>query len=327
MEKSKYDEALFFWRQQGKCKGVLAIHVDDFLYDGSAKFEELIEKIKTVFTVGSQETEPMKYLGMDIEESNGEISFSQDSYIDSSEEIKIENKTDKSRILNAGEQSLFRTICGQLNWISTQSRPDISFDMCQLNTKLNLATVQDVLTTNKVLKKVKQTRLALKYGKMVQPLKLVAYCDASFGNLKNGSSQGRMIIFLMDCKGRVSLISWASKKLRRVCRSTVAAETISILDAADACMWLSHIVNELADEKLKTTEIYTDNMSLTEAVHSTKEVEEKRLRIDIAAVRESIKRKEITVQWIDNKMQLADVCTKQGASSQVLIDVIKCGQI
>ena len=92
-------------------------------------------------------------------------------------------------------------------------------------------------------------------------------------------------------------------------------------------MWLSHIVNELADEKLKTTEIYTDNMSLTEAVHSTKEVEEKRLRIDIAAVRESIKRKEITVQWIDNKMQLADVCTKQGASSQVLIDVIKCGQI
>ena len=92
-------------------------------------------------------------------------------------------------------------------------------------------------------------------------------------------------------------------------------------------MWLSHIVNELADEKLKTTEIYTDNMSLTEAVHSTKAVEEKHLRIDIAAVRESIKCKEITVQWIDNKMQLADVCTKQGASSQVLIDVIKCGQI
>ena len=156
----------------------------------------------------------MKYLGMDIEESNGEISFSQDSYIDSSEEIKIENKTDKSRILNAGEQSLFRTICGQLNWISTQSRPDISFDVCQLSTKLNSATVQDVLTANKVLRKVKQTRLALKYGKIVQPLKLVAYCDASFGNLKNGSSQGGMIIFLVDCKGRASLISCTSKKLK-----------------------------------------------------------------------------------------------------------------
>ena len=58
-----------------------------------------------------------------------------------------------------------------------------------------------------------------------------------------------------------------------------------------------------------------------------KAVEEKQLRVDIVAVRESLKCKEIIVQWIDNKGQLADVFTKQGANSQVLIDVIKYGQI
>lgn len=327
LEKSRYDEALFYWRHEGRCEGVLAIHVDDFLYGGSPKFEKLMEKIKTIFTVGSQETAPMKYLGMNIDESDDEISFSQDSYIDSSDEIDLQDKKDKSRILNAKEQSSFRTICGQLNWISTQSRPDISFDVCQLSTKLNSATVQDVLQANKVLRKVKQSRVSLKYGRLCQPMKLVAHCDASYANLKDGSSQGGMIIFLVDNKGRASPISWTSRKLRRVCRSTIAAETMSLLDAVDACVWLSHIINELVDEELKTTEIYTDNMSLTEAVHSTKAVEEKRLRVDIAAVRESIKRKEITVQWIDNKSQLADVFTKQGANIQVLIDVIKCGQI
>ena len=35
-----------------------------------------MEKIKVIFTVGSQETAPMKYLEMTIEELNDEISFS-----------------------------------------------------------------------------------------------------------------------------------------------------------------------------------------------------------------------------------------------------------
>ena len=38
LEKSKYDKALFYWRQQGRCEGVLAIHVNDFLYGRSVKF-------------------------------------------------------------------------------------------------------------------------------------------------------------------------------------------------------------------------------------------------------------------------------------------------
>ncbi len=78
---------------------------------------------------------------------------------------------------------------------------------------------------------------------------------------------------------------------------------------------------------MHTTEIYTDNMSVTEAVHSTKAMEEKRLRVDIAALRESVKRKEITVNWVDTKSQLADVFTKQGVNTQTLIDTLKCGQI
>jgi hypothetical protein len=113
--KSKYDEALFHWRHEGRCEGVLAIHVDDFLYGGSTKFENLIQNIKTIFTVGSEETVPMKYLGMNIDESDGDIYFSQDSYIDSMEEVEIQKKTDKSRVLNEDELALFRKTCGQLN--------------------------------------------------------------------------------------------------------------------------------------------------------------------------------------------------------------------
>ena len=138
--------------------------LDDFLYGGSAKFEQLMAKIKVIFTVGSQETVSMKYLGINIEELNDEVSFSQDSYsiyrLFRWSRTSRQERYCKSRLLNAKEYRY---------WISTQSRADISFDVheqytvCQLSAKLNSATVQDtcILQANKVLRKVKQSRDSL----------------------------------------------------------------------------------------------------------------------------------------------------------------------
>ena len=58
---------------------------------------------------------------------------------------------------------------------------------------------------------------------------------------------------------------------------------------------------------------------MCESVHSTTVNEEKRLRIEIASIRESIRRKEIEVEWVENQRQLADVLTKQGADSSKLM--------
>ena len=64
-----------------------------------------------------------------------------------------------------------------------------------------------------------------------------------------------------------------------------------LLEASETCYWISHIINELLKTPLETTEIFTDNKSLYEAVYSTTAVEEKRLRVDLAAIRQSISRK------------------------------------
>ena len=104
---------------------------------GSLKFEKLVQKIKTILTVGTEDLTLMKYLGMNISEVDGEIYFSQDSYVDSCEETEIENKIDKSWVFNAEEQASFRNIYGQLNWISTQSAPNIAFDACQFEYKVD----------------------------------------------------------------------------------------------------------------------------------------------------------------------------------------------
>lgn len=70
----------------------------------------------------------------------------------------------------------------------------------------------------------------------------------------------------------------------------------------------------------------TDNHSLYDALKSTKQVTEKRLRLDISGIKELIQNKIIKmVLWSETKAQLADCLTKKGASPLVLLKALSEG--
>ena len=229
--------------------------------------------------------------------------------------------------MNEEEKHLYRSIVGQLNWLATQSRPDIAFNVCKLSAKLNQPIVQDVLDANKTLKKVNSVKVQLHYKKLKPPLQLIGYCDASYANLPDGGSQGGHIVFLTDSDLNAAPLTWRSRKLRRVCRSTLTAETMSLVETIDVCVWMKHIIDEIDDNKLLTTIIRTDNKDLFDAAHSTKAVEEKRLRVELGSIRESIRNKEIDLQWVLGKEQIADSLTKQGANVNTLVTVLNEGSL
>ena len=326
--KCDYDDALFYYKPNRKepCEGIIVIHVDDFLYGGSQKFKKKIEEIQEKFIVGSNFDAPFKYVGLDVNRNEKSIIVEQSSYINRIEESDMKNRNDKFKPLEKHEQREYRAICGQLNWVASQTRPDLSFEVCRLSTSLNSATVDDLMQANKAVRKCKQRSVSIKFPQLQKPLHLVAFCDASYANLRDGSSQGGIIVFLKGKNGKVAPLSWASRKIRRVCRSTLTAETLALLEVSETCFWLSNIINELLNDTLETTEIFTDNKSLYEAAHSTTAVEEKRLRVDIAAIRQSITRKEFVLKWIETKLQLADTLTKQGADATKLLETLKSSQ-
>ena len=73
---------------------------------------------------------------------------------------------------------------------------------------------------------------------------------------------------------------------------------------------------------------YRDNKSVTEAVFSIKLVDDKRLRVDIAAIREFIKTNDIhQIKWCAGDIQLANCMTKQGTSGYQLLNVLQCGKL
>ena len=56
----------------------------------------------------------------------------------------ISKKKEKHELANKKEQTEFRALCGQLNWVASQTRPDVAFDVCELSTKLGKVTYDDI---------------------------------------------------------------------------------------------------------------------------------------------------------------------------------------
>ena len=59
------------------------------------------------------------------------------------------------------------------------------------------------------------------------------------------------------------------------------------------------------------------------AVHSSTNLEDKRLVIDVSVLRDFLRHEELTkFEWVHTDMQLANVFTKQGASDKLLLNVL-----
>ena len=78
------------------------------------------------------------------------------------------------------ETQQLRRIAGQLNWISTQTRPGMDYAASIVSGLIKDARVRDLITANKFLKILKSTEVVLSF----------------FGILKYGGSQGKMIVFI-----------------------------------------------------------------------------------------------------------------------------------
>ena len=211
-------------------------------------------------------------------------------------------------------------------WIATQSRPDLVFDVCQLSIASRGSKVDDLLEANKLVRRLKEGKYALFYSSLedLSCLAMESLSDASFANLNDGGSQGGYVILLSDGRGSRCLLSWRSCKIKRVVKSTIAAETLALLDRAEAAVLLAHMIAKFLEcEAPPIVKCFVDNRSLVDAIYSTKLVEDKILRINMAVLRDMIDRGAIhSVSWVQSSMQLADVLTKKGANAQSLIAAI-----
>lgn len=163
---SKVDPAVFYWLDNDNCVcGILACHVDDFVWGGTAAFDAVVAKIRASFSMGKETAKAFKYCGMELETNQQEIYLHQESYIDSLTPIEIgaERVMEKDAGLTPSETSAARSKVGQLLWVAHQSRPDLLFDVTKIANNRSCGTVGDILEINKVIEKAKTTPSRLKF--------------------------------------------------------------------------------------------------------------------------------------------------------------------
>ena len=91
-----------------------------------------------------------------------------------------------------------------------------------------------------------------------------------------------------------------------------------LLESAEAAVYLAAIMFEVTGVKLKVR-WYIDNKGLHLALCLLNAVSDKRLRLDLAVLRDMLDKEEIEkVSWLDGSHQLADCLTRRGASTQKL---------
>ena len=108
--------------------------------------------------------------------------------------------------------------------------------------------MKDILDGNKIVGKAKSSKISLKYQHLGD-LCLIVFSDAALGTLTDGSSQGGYVIFLVGKSGKFSPPLGNSKKIHRVVRSTLAAETISMCELTDMVVFTTTFFTEIITGK------------------------------------------------------------------------------
>ena len=110
-------------------------------------------------------------------------------------------------------------------------------------------------------------------------------------------------------------------------RSTLTAETLAAVEALDAATMQKAVLEEMLSSKLPPITLIVDNKSLFDTVRTTHLISEKRLLIDMGALRQMVESKEILIKWVSAEKQLADALTKAGASKMKLLRAVSAGKL
>ena len=279
--------------------------------------------MKSTFKISKEDSDAFKYLGIELQHTKNGIYVSLHHYSQELKEIDLSPERRKARnsTLTENETTQLRSAVGKLNWLAGQSRPDLSFDVCDISTKMKTPTVDLILQINKLILKAKYNNVFLYYPILdLNDLKIRCFTDASYGNLSNGGSQGGFYTELVD-KYNSSPIEWQSKRLRRTPHSTLAAETIAMVEGMEAAYSCSMLLSEILYDNRKEipVEMIIDNYSLFQSVHSTTSVTDRRLRIEMAILREAHSRSDFKLKWAKAEYQLSDCLTKRGSDPRKLI--------
>ena len=104
---------------------------------------------------------------------------------------------------------------------------------------------------------------------------------------------------------------------------------LSLQEGLEDVLYLRSLLLEILGMHIRLPIIaYTDNRGVIDAINLTSLASDKRLRLDVAAIKEAPEKMEISdVKWCPGSSQLANCMTKRGVGGKVLLSALQTGQL
>ena len=221
----------------GKPRGVIGIHVDDGICGSDQVFHEVLGKLRAHFSFGLFEEGSFTFTGIRLRQwEDRSIEMDQCEYIEGIDATNVpreRRKVPESPLCDKETRQL-RQFVGVLQYAAVHTRADLTAKVGEIQSAINSACVSHLLEANCILHEAKTSRVTL----MIVPLQeiKVTFCtfsDASFASSKKLCAHQGTVIFatsgelLANQSAVVCPMAWSSKRIPRVVRSTLGAESVA----------------------------------------------------------------------------------------------------
>jgi len=299
--------------------GQVLLHVDDGIMSGTPEFLAAMKlHLTSKYKIKEYKTGDFVNCGIRIRRETYGYSLSQADYCDLLDEPPIDPKRPDDSPLTAADIKVIQCVTGAVNWLSTQTRPDLSFDTSALAGDSGpTGTYGALKKACKLIRKARHAKdVKVTFRKLHGPLCLRVWTDAAFANMPGSRSQSGNVIVITaaTCPGTMvmgNLLSYQSHRIKRVCRSTFTGETLATVSAVDDGQYLQSVLEDWLSMTIPM-ELRTDCASLAEHLAKLDSAPmEKRLKIDLDGLREDVSAGRYSVVWCDTRIMVADPLTKQ----------------
>ncbi|MBW0460659.1 hypothetical protein O181_000374 [Austropuccinia psidii MF-1] len=313
------------FHRKDNCPIWIFVHVDDIAIFGKDldKFKKEIEQEFKTKLLGQANL----LLGIKIHHDIDSIRLTQEHYVESVLDLYGMNdcrsvatplipnehlEAATSNELDEFEKSNlnYRSAIGSLSYISTATRPDISYAVSALSQFLEKPGMNHWKAFMHVLRYLRGTSsMCISYKRGIIH-EAVAYSDADWGNCRvtRRSVSGYLILL------NEGLVIWKTKKQPTVSLSSAEAEYKSLCNLASEVLWFQQFCEEL--ELTNTSQpmkIYEDNQGCIDTANSDCNANSRRMKhveIQLHFIREVIKNSKILLVYTPTAAMLADFLTK-----------------
>ena len=341
-ERSQFDNCVYYFREpkSHELSGVLGAHVDDSITGGEGlAYEEALRKLRARFPFRRWRIGAGEFCGVNYAQ-DPVTSYSQKEYAQHLRPISLSKAraAQRQEPASARELSALRGLNGASNW------PDLAVQVSMSQQSFPSPRVADLLYANQLVQRARQFQSVEIKVKSIpfEQLCICTHSDAAWSNAKEDRTQaGSILAFtgpeLVENKpAQWSPFHWKSFRLRRVVPSTLGGEAQAFSTASAVAEWMSLLLAEAragsfdlrtCQPQLRATKLVgvTDCKSLYDHLHtlsSLSGVQDKRVCVDIAIIKQSMERAGLQVRWCPTELMICDALTKDKADPADLLRAI-----